>query len=90
ASRVSLYHQEIRALHVREERIESGQTMSHEVQTRQNALLDARAEILDLRTRLSMCERSEASMSALILRIKECISALEQRSSGPRRFLLDY
>ncbi|GJY77486.1 hypothetical protein Tco_0482602 [Tanacetum coccineum] len=51
----------------------------------QTALQDARAEIQDLRTRLSASEMSEMSLITRLLRMEERISALEQRPLGQQK-----
>ncbi|GJX47427.1 hypothetical protein Tco_0272617 [Tanacetum coccineum] len=50
----------------------------------QLALGDTREEIVDLRARLGVSERSGSCMITCLLRMEERVSALEQRSLGPQ------
>ncbi|GJW94656.1 hypothetical protein Tco_0174328, partial [Tanacetum coccineum] len=52
------------------------------VEILQLALEDAREEIVNLRTRLSVSKSNEGFMISCLLRMEECVSALEQRPPG--------
>ncbi|GJX81750.1 hypothetical protein Tco_0331231 [Tanacetum coccineum] len=61
----------------------SAATTSQEVQTLETALQEARAEISDIGTRLSVSESSERCVITCVLRMDEPISVLEQMTLGP-------
>ncbi|GJU91347.1 ribonuclease H-like domain-containing protein [Tanacetum coccineum] len=92
ASRVALYHQELEALHVRLDRVESIQTSLGDPSSRlkeasdgwraRAALEDTRAKVLELWTRLSASESSEMSLITRLLMMEERISALEVNAVG--------
>ncbi|GKA72294.1 hypothetical protein Tco_0778510 [Tanacetum coccineum] len=86
ARTLSLVRKVDRLIDDQEDVLDVVETKVTELRYMVDATLDARAEILDLQTSLSASESSEMTLSTILLKMEERISALEQRpsrSQGP-------